>query len=367
MSSLFLSTFEEGIARKQKKLPTLSLSPRSDPPEIMRKGFLTPSKESGEAKSKSSPRAEASKETTSIADDVSTLLAENLDLDAPGGASCSSSSSRSSSSAAAPVPLKLTDVPNQVLVSILMLAAGDNDFWARFTIPYVCKAFRDLYRSRDASPLHEKLWLDFEKEIAASKKATSRRSPRREPVFRASRVISWARTHAESVRKLYLALGNGAPLGDFNATNFAQLVAAVGPHLTTIAIEAGFEKLVGTPFWVLLRGYVVRAGKLHKLYVKDITKGFSMSDVEPLVKLRGSLEELSLMGSIDDLGNPSIGLRRFPESFLGLTNLQKLSVCFHSRIKAIPAGISNLKNCKSSLSAAATFARCRKSWARSSS
>jgi len=56
---------------------------------------------------------------SSIAD-VSKLMAEKLDLDAP---SASSSSSSSSSSASAPVLLKLTDVPNQVLVSILMLAA----------------------------------------------------------------------------------------------------------------------------------------------------------------------------------------------------------------------------------------------------
>ena len=255
-------------------------------------------------------------------------------------------------------------------MSILVSAGINKHAWARLTIPSVCKSFRDLYRSRDASPLHETLWLDFEDEVAMAKRMSSRRPPRREPVVRASRVISWARTHAESVRTLWInprTFSLVPSLDDFNATNFAQLVAAVGPHLTTIAIEAGFEKLVGTPFWVLLRGYVVRAGKLHKLYVKDITKGFSMSDVEPLVKLRGSLEVLNLDVSMRDYGNPSLGLRRFPESFLGLTNLQKLSVCFHSRIKAIPAGISNLKNCKSSLSAAATFARCRKSWARSSS
>ena len=68
-----------------------------------------------------------------------------------------------------------------------------------------------------------------------------------------------------------------------------------------------------------------------------------MSDVEPLVQLRGSLEELSLCGSRDDYGNPSVGLRRFPESFLALTKLQELGLDFHFRIKAIPAGISNLK------------------------
>ena len=265
----------------------------------MRKGFLTPSKESGKAKSKSSPRAQASKATTLVAD-VSDLLAEKLDLDlvdAPGGASSSSSSS--SSSPTAPLPLQLTDIPNQVLVSILVVAVGRDMIWARYTIPSVCKAFRDLCRSRDASPLHERLFLDFEKEIAKAKKGSSRRSPRREPVVRASRVISWAQQRAESVRALLLFNRNGASLGDFNATNFAQLVAAVGPHLTKLVAGLGFEKLVGPPFWASLRGGVVPARKLRTLQVINIKKGLSMSDVEPLVQLRGSLEVLSLCGSFE--------------------------------------------------------------------
>ena len=49
-----------------------------------------------------------------------------------------------------------------------------------------------------------------------------------------------------------------------------------------------------------------------------------MGDVEPLGQLRGSLEVLNLDVSMRDYGNPSLGLRRFPESFLGLTNLKSL-------------------------------------------
>ena len=235
------------------------------------------------------------------------------------------------------MPLKLTDVPNQVLVSIL-IAAKDWD-WVRYSFPCVCKAFRDLYRSRDASPLHKTLLLDFADEVAVTKRAATRRSPRPKPVVRASRVLSWARTHAESVRTLALNPRNGASLGSFTATDFAQLVAAVGPHLTMVVIREGFTKLLGPPFWAVLRARVIPARKLRVLEVVDIPKGFSTSDVEPLVQLRGSLEELFLWGSVSDFGNPSTGLRRFPESFLALTNLQKLSLCFQARIKAIRAGI----------------------------
>jgi len=136
--------------------------------------------------------------------DLSDLFQQKLDLDNASGGASSSSSSSSSSSAAAPVPLKLTDVPNQVLVSIFVVAAGVDKFWARFTIHYVCKAFRDLYRSRDASPLHSLLWLDFAGGVAAAKLWVTSRSYRHEPDVCASRIISWARMHAESVRTLLL-------------------------------------------------------------------------------------------------------------------------------------------------------------------
>ena len=65
-----------------------------------------------------------------------------------------------------------------------------------------------------------------------------------------------------------------------------------------------------------------------------------------MIQLRGSLEELCLCDSDLDYRNPSIGLPRFPESFLRLTELQKLVLDYHFRIKAIPAGILNLKKLK---------------------
>ena len=106
------------------------------------------------------------------------------------------------------MPLKLTDLPDQVLVSILIEVYKMS--WVRYSFASVCKAFRDLYRSRDTSPLHERLFLHFAEEVAAARAVPSHRSPRREPVFRASRVISWARTYAESVRRLVLDPRKGA-------------------------------------------------------------------------------------------------------------------------------------------------------------
>ncbi len=63
---------------------------------------------------------------------------------------------------------------------------------------------------------------------------------------------------------------NGASLGDFNATNFAQLVAAVGPHVDTIVIEKGCGKLLGPPFWASLRSSRVPARKLLFIRVTEL-------------------------------------------------------------------------------------------------
>jgi len=247
-------------------------------------------------------------------------------------------------------------------VSILVSAGINKHAWARLTIPSVCKSFRDLYRSRDASPLHKTLWLEFEDEVVVAKWATTRRSPRREPLVRASRVISWARTHAESVRTLVLNDRNGPSLRDFNATNFDQLVAAVGPHLAQIGIEEGFEKLLRPPFWVSLRSHVVPSRKLRVLEVLNIPKGLSMSDVEPLTQLRGSLEVFSLWGSCSEYGNPSIGLGTlnlsmnkalgaapddvaFPPELKGMKSLRGLHLtnCGLRRVPAFVRELSSLK------------------------
>jgi len=96
---------------------------------------------------------------------------------------------------------------------------------------------------------------------------------------------------------------------------------------------------MGPPFWAALRD----ARKLSHLLVDNIPKGLSVSDVEPLAQLRGSLEQLSLCGQSSDCGNPSVGPRRFPESFLGFSKLETLVLKFHFGIKAIPVGLSNLK------------------------
>ena len=43
--------------------------------------------------------------------------------------------------------------------------AVEDDDWVRDTVPLVCKEWAELYRSKDASPLHETLEVDFEKEV----------------------------------------------------------------------------------------------------------------------------------------------------------------------------------------------------------
>ena len=73
---------------------------------------------------------------------------ETLDLDAAPAAPL-----------AAGAKLTINDLPNDVLVSIWI--ALEDLLWVRHNVPFVCKAWNELYCSRNACPLHEKLELVF--------------------------------------------------------------------------------------------------------------------------------------------------------------------------------------------------------------
>ncbi len=69
----------------------------------------------------------------------------------------------------------LNELPEEVLVSVFD-AVGDLD-WVRRT---VCKAWDELYRSRDARSLHETIKLDFRGEVeSAARKREKERARQR--------------------------------------------------------------------------------------------------------------------------------------------------------------------------------------------
>ena len=79
-------------------------------------------------------------------------------------------------------------------------AVGD-PIWVRHPVPLVCKAWAELYRSQDSSPLHETLEVDFQKEEAAAREGEEEEEKDEEEeeeewapdhLVHASRVISWA-------------------------------------------------------------------------------------------------------------------------------------------------------------------------------
>ena len=70
----------------------------------------------------------------------------------------------------------INDLPKELLVSIFIAVRGR--VWVRHTIPCVCKAWAELCRSQDASPVHETLVVDFKKEVE-SVAARKEEGPRR--------------------------------------------------------------------------------------------------------------------------------------------------------------------------------------------
>ena len=236
-------------------------------------------------------------------------------------------------------PRTINDLPKELLVSVF--EAVEDQTWVRRTVPLVCKEWAELYRTRDASPLHETLEVDFRKEVEVAWRATQRRG-RRFPVVHASRVVSWAERRAGSVRKLYLVGGYPETFEEFSSEDLGTLVAIVGPSLTELDADCGLDELDQEPFWKSLRASVAPAGLLRSLVVRGFLADVPESDVEPLGQLAGSLEELVLTVSKSGDG-PASQLSCFPESFCDLTELRRLELSSHSRITAIPAKISSLK------------------------
>jgi hypothetical protein len=188
--------------------------------------------------------------------------------------------------------LTITDLPNDVLVSIF-IAAGDSR-WVRHTIPCVCKERAELYRSQDASPLHEKLEVDFRKELerALRERLAFRGLGLRRPVVHASRVISWAERRAGWVRELHLAGNYSGALKDLSPEDLGRLVAVVGPSSTALRIgpdpnqwESTFFELCQKPSWKSLRASVFPDRRLRSFVVRSADA--SESDVEPLGQLAG--------------------------------------------------------------------------------
>ena len=250
--------------------------------------------------------------------------------------------------------LSITDLPKELLVSVFI--AVEDDDWVRDTVPLVCKEWAELYRSKDASPLHETLEVDFEKEVenTVAREGGPRRGLR--PITRAavqewalsrrvhaSRVISWAERRAGSVRELHLGGGFSRAFEDFGSEDLGTLVAVVGSSLTKLWIGSGLEELCQKPLWESLRKSVVPARRLRSFIVESIPGEVFEADVEPLGQLAGSLEELGLFTAPREGSDTGLGLPRFPESFCALTELRCLEMFGHDRMTAIPAQISSLK------------------------
>ena len=241
------------------------------------------------------------------------------------------------------LPKTINDLPKELLVSVF--EAVEDQTWVRLTFPLVCKEWAEIYRSRDASPLHETLEVDFEKEVqgAATREGEweedwseeieeeEERAPRR-PSVHASRFISWAERRAGSVRKLHFEGGFRGALNDFSSLDLGTIVAVAAPSLTGIRIRVGPYAQKKKPFWESLRGSVVRAGRLRSLAVKGVFADVSESDVDSLGQLAGSLEELVLDPHFDRPGGFEgvyFRLRRFPESLCALTELRRLALVGH--------------------------------------
>lgn len=115
--------------------------------------------------------------------------------------------------ASARKPLTLAGLPNHLLSSIFaqenrqlyekkrFWQSPEGPTWVRHTFPLFCTSWSELYRSLNASLLHEMLQLDVWKEVVATRaREGGGGDPPRPRVVHASRGHSWAGRRAASVR-----------------------------------------------------------------------------------------------------------------------------------------------------------------------
>ena len=90
------------------------------------------------------------------------------------------------------------------------------------------------------------------------------------------------------MRKLRLEGGFREAIEDFSSEDLGTLVAVTGSSLTELSFGGGFSSLSVKPFWELVRGPVIPAGRLRSLMIMGKFADVYESDVEPLGQLAGS-------------------------------------------------------------------------------
>lgn len=210
----------------------------------------------------------------------------------------------------------VNDLPNDIIVSIFALFDLRR---VRISFPLVCRAWRDLYRSRQASPLHELMVIYSN-------------------VDDAGRVTAWARRFGPSVRTLRVERAEYRR-SRFTAEQFATLVAILGPHVSSIEIGQHNGSLLRHDFWVSLRSAAAPVGRLRSLAVSAFECPLSDDDAESFRGLT-DLEELQLTC------HPfaGFGFQGFPAALLALTKLRRLRLLGHTGLAALPTAISSLRN-----------------------
>ena len=265
-------------------------------------------------------------------------------------------------------PTTLDDLPHDVLVTIFNVAQDPR--WVTKTFPFVCRAWRDLYLSRDASPLHYCLYLDLR-------------------VDRASRVLAWARRHAEDVKVLSIAeMGPGDRVKDFTESDLAALVSLVGAGLVMLNVEEGCgSAMLRARFWAALEGVFNTRQPggcgLQALYLRGIRVALPASFAEALGRCMclkaimvnceavpapaaegvggrgagtgagagaGGPQPLrtrrvpGARGNINNRNSANWGFRGFPCSLFGLPRMEFIILGNHLGIGSLPARIAELKN-----------------------
>ena len=225
------------------------------------------------------------------------------------------------------------DLPGDLQISIFAVLVEEDPKWVRETFPCLNKACRDLFRTRQASPLLETMVVDLK--IGGEWNDDWRK-------WTASRICAWAATHTESISALQVESGHSQDHHrGFSAEDMATLVSTLAPRLVYMSVEDNERdcELLGPAFSGVLRGAVAPAGRLRWLRIIRLGE-LAAADLEAV----GSVTSLEGLAVETDEDGEMEGLDAFPTAICGLPRLRRLVLSGHEQIRALPAAISSLRS-----------------------
>ena len=225
----------------------------------------------------------------------------------------------------------LSDLPDDLKVLIFEVRMQDDPTWVRETFPFINRACRDIFRTPQASPLHETVHVDFTPRDGGGHVLNSS-------------VVAWCAARAEAVRKLVIDMNttnDGARY--YTQEDVPAILRFVGPQLTELSVKVGstYHRLAGRPLRRSLGTVVAPAANLRSLHIETDDPDLQLPERDAQTLARLTRLEKLVLKSLSGRGFSGTSL---PVALCSCTRLPHLELKHSRQPGRFPAQISSLQH-----------------------